>query len=890
MSARDRDVLPASVKPSNYKISLYDLELGGAYTYQGNVKIDVEFLDSTTEIVLNAHELKLHSAEVAGQKASHISYNDKAQRAIISFPDEVSAGTKSVLEITYNGVMNHVMAGFYRSKYKPVVPAAKSVPRDDEYHYMFSTQFESCDARRAVPCWDEPNRKATFDFNIEIPDDLTALSNMPEKGIKQGKNGRKVVSFEQTPVMSTYLLSWAFGDFEYVEDFTRRKYNGKQLPVRVYTTRGLKEQGRFGLANAHQIIDYFSEIFKINYPLPKADLLAVHEFTHGAMENWGLVTYRTTAILFDEEKSDARYKNRVAYVVAHGTSHLLGPESYFLLIREELAHQWFGNLVTMDWWNELWLNEGFATWVGWYAIDHLYPEWNTWAQFVTESVQSAFQLDALRASHPIEVPVKDALEIDQIFDAISYLKGSSVIRMLSGHLGVEVFLDGVSEYLKNHAYGNATTNDLWTAQSKASGQDVNTFMDPWIRKIGYPLLTIAEESGQIGVKQSRFLSTGDVKAEEDSTLWWIPLGLKTRTTNFSASVEALTTKEETIRDVDDSFYKLNRNVSGFYRTNYPPQRLTKLGQARNELSIEDRIGLVGDAAALAVAGEGTTAGLLSLCAEFKEEKSMFVWAEIVKSMNRVRSVFAGNKIIEAGLQKFVLELVTPATESIGWESAPKEDTLTTRLRSLLISTAGGAGHQSTIEEARKRFTAYTSGETQAIHPSLRGAIFGVAVENGGDNEYKAVKKDYLSSPSVDAKEIGLQAMGHVQSSSLVNDFMDFQLSDQVAVQDAHTGAVSLAANANARDVLWIYIKSHWKEIHTKLSTNSVIIARFVKLVLTKYASYEMEKDIVKFFEGKDTKGYDRGLVEASDTIKGNANYRKRDEELVLEWLQAHGYS
>ncbi|MCJ1249998.1 hypothetical protein MMC30_007224 [Trapelia coarctata] len=852
MASTDRDVLPSHVKPINYDISIYDIEFGGGFTYQGTVKIDLESERSTKEIVLNAHELKIHRAEIesredGSQVAFNVSYDEAAQRAVFSFPEEITAGAKSVLEIRYSGVMNNVMAGFYRSRYKPAVPAVASVPRNEEYHFMFSTQFESCDARRAVPCFDEPNLKATFDFAIEIPHDQTALSNMPEKEVKEGKNGLKVVSFERTPIMSTYLLSWAFGGFEYVEDFTKRKYNGKSLPVRVYTTRGLKEQGRFGLENAVKIIDYFSEIFKIDYPLPKADLLAVHEFSHGAMENWGLVTYRTTAILFDEVTSDPRYKNRVAYVVAH-----------------ELAHQWFGNLVTMDWWSELWLNEGFATWVGWFAIDHFYPHWEIWAQFVTEACQTAFTLDSLRSSHPIEVPVKNALEIDQIFDAISYLKGSSVIRMLSGHLGVEVFLNGVSDYLKAHAYGNATTNDLWVALSKASGKD-------------------------IGLRQTRFLSTGDVKAEEDETLWWVPLGLR-QTKSTSASAEALTSKEETVRDVDGTFYKLNADQNGFYRTNYPPERLAKLGKARDKLSSQDRIGLVGDAAALALSGEGTTAGLLALCVEFKEEESMFVWAQVIKSLNNVRSIFAGNSTIEAGLKKFVLQLVTPATEKIGWEFAPGEDNLTSRLRSLLLSTAGGAGHEPTIAEAKKRFDAYASGDRHAVDPSLRLAVFCIAVEDGGTTAYEAVKEEYLSSTSVDGKEIGLQALGHVQTSDLLNEFMDFQLSDKVAVQDAHSGAVSLASNSKVRDPLWTYIKAHWEEIYARLSANSVIIDRFVKTVLSKYASHEMEQEIAAFFEGKDTKGYDRGLVQVSDTIKGNASYRESDEELVVEWLKAHGYA
>lgn len=250
------------------------------------------------------------------------------------------------MTIGFTGILNHAMAGFYRSQYKPAAPPAASVPHDDEFHYMLSTQFEACDARRAFPCFDEPALKATFSFAVEIPQDLVALSNMPESETTLIKDTNlKRVSFEKSPVMSTYLLAWAVGDFEYIEAFTERRYNGTKVPVRVYTTRGLKEQGRWALEHAPKIIDYFSEQFEVDYPLPKSDILAVHEFTHGAMENFGLVTYRLTAILFDEKTSDTRYKNRVAYVVAH-----------------ELAHQWFGDLVTMDWWSALWLNEGFATW------------------------------------------------------------------------------------------------------------------------------------------------------------------------------------------------------------------------------------------------------------------------------------------------------------------------------------------------------------------------------------------------------------------------------------------------------------------------------------------------------------------------------------------------
>ena len=293
------------------------------------------------------------------------------------------------------------------------------------------------------------------------------------------------------------------------------------------------------------------------------------------MENWGLVTYRTTAVLFDEKVSDDGYKNRIAYVVAH-----------------ELAHQWFGNLVTMDWWNELWLNEGFATWVGWLATDHIHPDWNVWPQFISEGMQTAFALDSLRSSHPIEVPVKDALDVNQIFDSISYLKGSSIIRMLAAHLGQDTFLKGVGNYLKAHAYGNAKTNDLWSALSQASGQDVNTLMDPWIKKIGFPVLTVTEEPSQLDLKQSRYLSTGDVKPEDDSTTWWVPLGLEGKAGTKEVTPIALMKKEDIVMDVDDSFYKINKETAGFYRTIYPPARLAKLGSQTGRLSISDKIGML----------------------------------------------------------------------------------------------------------------------------------------------------------------------------------------------------------------------------------------------------------------------------------------------------------
>jgi aminopeptidase N len=531
---------------------------------------------------------------------------------------------------------------------------------------MLNTDFQTCNAHRAFPCFDEPNLKATFDFEIEVPVDQVALSNMPVKETKPTKDGWNMVSFETSPRMSSYLLAWAVGDFEYVEAHTERRYNGKQIPVRVYTTRGLKEQGRWALEHAPKIIDYLSEIFKIDYPLPKADLIANEEYI-GAMEHWGMITSSDSQTLFDEKTSDPASNITVVYVVAH-----------------ELAHQWFGNLVTMDWWDESWLNEGFATWVGWHAVNHLHPEWQVWAQFLKESMNEAFSQDDVRASHPIHVPIRDARDKNQIFNDISYHKGCSVIRMLANHLGVETFLRGVSNYLKAHAYRNAKTKALWDALSEASGQDVNSIMDSWIYKIGHPVLTVTEGSGHITVKQSRFLSTGDVKPEEDITIWWLPLSLEGKK---GVATLCLNNKEETIRDIDDDFYKLNRGATGFYRVSYPPDRLAKLSQQLDRLGVEDRIEIIDSTTCLTLAGQGTAAVLLSLLPSFSKDSNALVWRQVLSSIASFESIFFDDETIMTGLGKFVLGLINDKLKFIGWDFPKGEDHLTSTLRGSLISTA-----------------------------------------------------------------------------------------------------------------------------------------------------------------------------------------------------------
>jgi aminopeptidase N len=878
----DREVLPKTLKPVHYDLSVYNIDIE-SYTFNGTVVIDYDVNSKADSIHLNYRGIKITDASVKVHQTKtessidvkDIAYHDATEVVILKLAEPISANASKVqLTINYSAKIWDNMAGFYRSKYK--------VNGKDKV--MLSTQFESTDARRAFPCADEPNLKATFDFRITVPDDWTALGNMPvsssksvdDTGKKSGSSASalKVVSFETTPVMSTYLLAWATGEFEYIEAFTNRSYNGRKLPVRVYTTKGLVKQGQLALESAVKIIDLFSTVFDIDYVLPKCDLLAVHEFSHGAMENWGLITYRPTAVLYDPETSDSSYKTRVVYVVAH-----------------ELAHQWFGNLVTMDWWNELWLNEGFATWVGWFAVDRLYPEWDVFSRFVFEALQGALTLDSLRGSHPIEVPVRSGLEIDQIFDHISYLKGASTIRMLSTQLGVETFLKGVSNYLKKHAYGNARTADLWASLTEASGVDVQAAMENWIGKIGFPLLKVEETgSGDVKIRQDRFLSTGDVSLNENETVWWVPLVVE----GNSAGVKLLDEKEMTIPGLAKGFFKLNKDQTGVYRVSYSAERLHKFSKDAHKLSGKDKVGLIADTAATAAAGVGSTTGLLTFLQSLGKETDFFVWSEVLKHLTTLRSVWSlRSNNVSDGLAKFTEQLITPSLQRLGWEFGVNEDFLTTQLRALIISAAGGIGVKSVVDHSNVLVAKWKAGDKSAVHPSLKRAVFSTAIKYSTGQQlndaFKVVRDELANPSSVDGRETAAFALGRVQEETLISTVLDMVLNGEIPVQDIHTALTQLAQNTASRDQTWEFIKANWDQFYKTFSSNMVVLDRAIKMTLSQYSSEEAYNDISAFFKNKDTKGYDRSLAQALDVIKSRYQWVARETTSIEKWLSDNGY-
>ncbi|RFU81792.1 peptidase family m1 [Trichoderma arundinaceum] len=820
----------------------------------------------TPSILLNALDIEISRATLCFDstvtEAISITHDVRKEQVTVNFSQGAPVGKTSRLILNYTGHIRNDMTGFYRSKYIPAsVPPATSTLASDGRHYMLSTFFEPGYARMALPCFDEPNLKSTFDFAIEIPDDQVALSNMPVKNISPvpTKQRRVVVTFDRSPAMSTYLLSWAIGDFEYAETFTDRLYSGQPLPF----------------------IDYFSDIFGVEYPLPKSDILAVHEFSHGAMENWGLVMYRMSAILFDEQSSEERFKDRIAYVVAH-----------------ELAHQWFGNLVTMDWWDDLWLNEGFATWAGFLAVDHVHPEWEFWTRFVNEGMQSAFEADSIRASHSIQVQVRNVAEVSQLFDLISYRKGASIIRMLANHIGLNTFLKGISVYLKRHTYGNAITDDLWDALSEVSKMDVSVFVRPWVEKMGFPVISIEENGSHITVKQDRFLSTGDAKPGDNTSTWWIPLCLGGNPSGPDIANMALTKKEDIFK-VSSEFYKVNANAIGFYKVNYPTERLSIMASQLNRLSTEDKIFTISSAADMAFAGYNNTAAMLHFLEGFGRETHYRVIKQALDSVQVVQSIFHDDHIIRKGLGNFVLQLIERNLSMCGWDYRQGEDYNTTLSRNQVLLAAGINGHPEVTSEAIRRFTAYKSDSvSNPIHPNLRAIVFRVAIATNPIDTVPFLIEEWAKTYTIDGKEICLTALGHATELDVIaSDVLPLlfnapsasALSMAIPAGDMHFLSASLAENPVTRLLQWSWVKVHWSSLEAKIGKNAYILDRLVGTMLQTLTDASVLSDIEKFFETKNTTAFRRTLEVAKDKIRGRAGYRERDGTNLRKWLTINGY-
>lgn len=817
--------LAKSVFPKTYHIELKpDLE---NFTFSGVETIKLSVSKPTKVLTLHSKEIEISTADIMIGKdkifASKITYDNKSQTANFIFSKVIPKG-QVTLTLVFKGILNDKMRGFYRSRYNV---------GQKEYH-MATTQFEATDARRAFPCFDEPAQKAVFHVSLVVPKGKTAISNTLPVSIREHEAGYEVVKFAPTPKMSTYLLAFIVGDFEYLEKKSKRG-----VRVRVYTTPGKKHQAKFSLDCAVKTLDFYEAYFDIKYPLPVLDMIAIPDFSSGAMENWGAITYRESALLVDEDKSSLSNKQWVALVIAH-----------------ELAHQWFGNLVTMEWWTHLWLNEGFASYIEYLAVDKLFPKWDIWTQFSTHDLGVALRLDALATTHPIEVEVHHPDEIGEIFDEVSYSKGASIIRMLAEYLGEKNFRDGLRHYLKKHSYKNTETIHLWQAFEKVAKKPVAKMMHNWTSKPGYPVVRAETKDGKIQFSQKRFFSSPiSAQKSKDKTKWEIPITYKQGKVNFGET--------------------------GVYRTAYSKELLDAMIEPvfNKKLTPRDRLGIIRDLFALAEAGTIPTTDALEFLKAYRNEDNYTVWLEISMGISRLEQLTAQ---ISINLNELILDLFPPVFARLGWEKNKNELHTDALLRSLAISRLGRSGDMEIITESRKRFIKIEKGGQ--VNPDIRGAIYSVVASNGGEKEYKKFLNLYKKESLHEEKNRIGSALGDFKNKKILSSVCTFAMSKSVRIQDSVGILSSVASNPLGRDIWWDFIKKNWKTLVSRYGEGGLALSRVVKAIGGS-AENKHFKGIKAFFKTHPAPGAKRAIDQLLERLEGNVAWLKRDQKIIEKFLK-----
>lgn len=849
--------LAPHIKPKRYTLTLKpDLE---NFTFIGKEIIDINLDKDTITITLHSKDIDIGSAQVvqgkSGEYASKITYDEKAETAIFTFKKKIKKGNAK-LEIAFKGIISESLRGFYRSRYEI----------NGETKHLATTQFEATDARRAFPCFDEPAHKAIFDVSLIIPGSHTAISNTMPTSVKEHEGAYKVIEFASTPRMSTYLLAFIIGEFEYVEGWTKQKSGSAPAPVqiRVFTTKGKKHQAKFALDVAIKSIEFYNEYFDIPYPLPVLDLIAIPDFESGAMENWGAVTFRESALLVDNEKSSLSNKQWVAIVVAH-----------------ELAHQWFGNLVTMEWWTDLWLNEGFASYMEYLCTDYIFPEWKVWGLYLSEKFAIALRLDALANSHPIEIHVNHPNEINEIFDSISYAKGSAIIRQLAGFLGHDTFRDGLRHYLKKHSYKNTKTVDLWDSFEKVSGKNVRQLMQNWTGKTGYPIVSIDTHKKGSKITQERFFSSRiSSKNNKEKTLWQIPIQYESFNGKEKDNLHMLMTKKSSPL-IGTSIGKVNIGESSFMRVRYDKITLTrlKIEIEKGQMSVHDRLGIIRDLFAMAEGGYISATDALDFSLSYKNETEYIIWSEIATGVNKIYNLIREENF-ENLYKKYSLSLFNPMAHMLGFKAKTGENNSQVFLRNLVLSQAAHYGDKEIIREAQKIFT---DRKNNPIKSDIRSVVYGIVAKNGGEKEWKLFKELYESESLHEEKDRYGRALTLFKQGKLLSKTLSYALSKNVRSQDTPSMVSGVWQNSYGRDLTWKFIKNNWKIILKDYGHGGHFLSR----LLAPLGSHTDKKDAIdakKFFAKNSAPGSERTLEQSYERIYSNDAWVKADKMKIKKWL------
>ena len=768
MSSEHR--LPRTALPRRYEITIEpDIPTS---SFSGSETITIEIPEVIESLTLNAIELEIdeaHLIDSTGTRlAANVAYDEPNEQITISTGRPIEPGNWQV-EFSFRGTLNDRLRGFYRSTFTDEEGAEQTIA---------TTQFEAADARRAFPCWDEPEYKAVFSVTLIVPDHLVAISNMAEVDRKPREDGKAEVRYADSPIMSTYLVAFVVGPLE-----TTDPVDVDGIPLRVVYPPGKGDLTDFALEIGAYALRWLSNYYDIPYPGDKVDFIAIPDFAFGAMENLGAITYRENAVLIDPETTGQYEQRRVADVIAH-----------------ELAHMWFGDLVTMKWWDGVWLNEAFASFMEMKTVESYRPDWKRWLAFAVDpgaERTDSMDIDALASTRAVEFEVRSPDEANEMFDPLTYGKGAALLRMIEQYLGVETFREGVGSYLREHSYANTETDDLWKGLESASDENVGQIMNTWILQEGYPEVIVERVDHGLRLTQRQFRYVEDPEAMNQ---WMIPMQIRLGSADGEITIHHLLVDETEILPLEKpvEWVIANAGGHGFYRTRYEASLLSALQPRLADLEPLERFTLLDDTWAFTVEGSVPIGEFAALAAGFGGEKEHAVWQMLSTHLLELGRYVPNDERFAA----FVRGLVGPTAEWLGWEPKDGEDDLTRRLRGQILATCGRLGKdQETIEQADDLFFQVIA-DPAAVEAEVALAVLGISASFGDLEKYEAVVKAYEESTNPQLQVRFLRALTYFPGTDLADRTFEMALNGRIRGQDGGWVIAGLLGNQSTADHIW----------------------------------------------------------------------------------------
>ena len=837
--------LPTTVIPTHYTLKLApDLK---AATFSGEEAIDVNVSQPTNSITLNAIEIEFQSVTILAtgpEQTGTVRLDTEKQQATFTFPNTVPAGN-AIIKIRYTGILNNELRGFYLSK-------------TARRNYAV-TQFEATDARRAFPCFDEPAFKATYDISLIIDAGDTAISNSSIVADTPGPGaGKHTLVFGTTPKMSTYLVAFLVGDFQ----CTGARQD--DVDIRVCATPDKVALTPFALGVAKFALHYYDDYFGIHYPLKKLDLIGIPDFEAGAMENFGAITFRETDLLIDPKTAPIAAQRNAALDVTH-----------------EMAHQWFGDLVTMQWWDNIWLNEGFATWMEAKPVTVMHPEWNM-PEEVAGDEQDTLNIDAQHTTRAIRAEANTPDEIDQMFDGIAYGKASDVLLTVENYLGEETFRKGVQAYLSAHEYGNATAEDFWNAQTATSHKPVDRIMESLIVQPGEPIFKFgAPADGKAAVEQKRFFLSPGI-TPDPAQKWKMPVCFKVSDTQ---DCEVVTPETSSLAVPATSLFFANAGGKGYYRSVYAPAQYQDLAAyAESALTPSERISLAGDEWAQVRANKATVGDYLNLVAALKSDPNAEVFSNAAGKIATISDKVASTKEERDELAGWVERTFAPEYAKLG-PPASGDTPNTIELRAQLLAMLVSHGNDTELQAQARKIADQYLYDPASVDPTLGQAALAAAAANGDAALFDRLQKVYETSTDPELQDSALRLLVQFENPALLERGLEYSVSNKVRNQDAAFQLATGLRIPENREATWSFIKTHWSQVQADLTTD--LGARLVSYT-GSFCTTEARDDVKSFFAVDPVPASDVELRHALESIDGCIELRRLQEPNLKTWLAAQG--